>query len=680
MGLPRFWVNTSTLNLVIEDTDFVYKGLGPDINLTRTYNLNPGQSGMFGNGWRFRYDSEIAVTCNGGWLKKGSGQQLFYTGETCPVTPSYPITTTAPPGNPDSLALAGPDIWLLEDKETRWTYRYDFVKDLETGTDPLSFKTLQLTSITDQNGNQVQVVLNADATINYLQDAAGRRTTFTYDANRRCTRMVTPNGEQATYAYDARGNLVSSTDLLGNLTTYAYDAGNYMTSMTVGNKTTRFAYSGTGREKKLASVTDALGHVTTYSAAASGMDNVVSVRDPEGKITKFTSHDGKNTRIVDPLQYEALKGYAPTALNSYTTGLKTDITDRRGVPTSLVYDARNNLTATSIPQGIKRAFTYDLADNPVSKTVAHWGNSQTWQYAYDAKRNLTQITSPSLKQTVRTFDAKGQITSLRNANGKTFSFEHDAFGNPVKVTDPLGNTIQLTYDPWGINVTGVTDALGNTSHLEYDANRRLTKVIHPDNAAMTLTYDCCSLTAVTDENGNTTSIASNKLLSPVSVTNPLGHSTSLSYDTNNKLTAVQDPLGNRATISDDAGGRPVTLTNALDGTVLRQYDAEWNMTAVIDERGNTTSLEYDSNHLPTAETDPLGNIVRRIRDDAGRFTGIINSRNAFISFSRDADGRKTGKAYNGVSVPPPPMTITATSPNSRMVAERPPFFITMSTR
>jgi tetratricopeptide (TPR) repeat protein len=40
MGLPRYWINTATRSLVLSDTDFAYQGLGPPINLTRTYNSN----------------------------------------------------------------------------------------------------------------------------------------------------------------------------------------------------------------------------------------------------------------------------------------------------------------------------------------------------------------------------------------------------------------------------------------------------------------------------------------------------------------------------------------------------------------------------------------------------------------------------------------------------------------
>jgi len=78
LGLPNYLVNTSSLNLVVQDTDFAYDGLGPGISLKRTYNSQNTASGMFGNGWTFAYESKIENLCAGAILFKGSGAMLIY--------------------------------------------------------------------------------------------------------------------------------------------------------------------------------------------------------------------------------------------------------------------------------------------------------------------------------------------------------------------------------------------------------------------------------------------------------------------------------------------------------------------------------------------------------------------------------------------------------------------------
>ena len=48
LGLPNYWVNTSNLNLVIVDRISGYKGLGPALQFTLTYNSRSGENGRFG--------------------------------------------------------------------------------------------------------------------------------------------------------------------------------------------------------------------------------------------------------------------------------------------------------------------------------------------------------------------------------------------------------------------------------------------------------------------------------------------------------------------------------------------------------------------------------------------------------------------------------------------------------
>ena len=58
--------------------------------------------------------------------------------------------------------------------------------------------------------------------------------------------MTTPDGRTATFAYDSSANLIQTVDLLGTVTTYQYDANNYLTALTVGDKTARFTYYSNG--------------------------------------------------------------------------------------------------------------------------------------------------------------------------------------------------------------------------------------------------------------------------------------------------------------------------------------------------------------------------------------------------------------------------------------------------
>jgi tetratricopeptide (TPR) repeat protein len=54
-GMPRLLVNTTYLTFVLEDIDLSYSGLGPKVEIKRTYNSSTLWEGVFGRGWTFSY-------------------------------------------------------------------------------------------------------------------------------------------------------------------------------------------------------------------------------------------------------------------------------------------------------------------------------------------------------------------------------------------------------------------------------------------------------------------------------------------------------------------------------------------------------------------------------------------------------------------------------------------------
>ena len=325
---------TSSLNLFIEDTVFSYQGLGPWIRMTQSDNADPSQSGMFGKGWSFAYESSTSQTCTEATLKKGSGATLKYTATLCsggnPATP--PVEATPPEGQHDRLTWYG-EYWLLVEKATFRTYRYDKV----SGT-----SRYLLSSITDANGNAVQITYNTDKTIKKITDAASRATTFSYDSSKRCTAMTTPDGRQATYHYDANGNLSGTTDLAGYATVYTYDGNNYLATMAAAGKTMSFSYDESGGYKLIASVTNAGGKTTQYQVGL-GSPRTIQSTDPRGGITTYGSSNNLTSTVTNPLNQ--------TTSTSYSMGHPATSTNALGGVTQTEYDARGNLTKLTDPLG-----------------------------------------------------------------------------------------------------------------------------------------------------------------------------------------------------------------------------------------------------------------------------------------------------------------------------------------
>lgn len=640
-GLPHYSVNTSLLNLVIEDTDFGCQSYGHDEALRRVWNMLPS-SGMFGNGWSFAYESSLVAkpyTSGGATLTLGSGQTAAYSvassSGTGTVTVNYTRDTA---GRGPTLtgvidAATGAGYYTLTDKETKLTQRYDYVGD--ASGDHL----YRLSSITDSNGNAISLSYNGNGRIATLTDASNRQTVFTYDSNNRCTGISTFDGRSASYQYDTAGNLTQSVDLAGNVIAYAYDGNNYPTAMTVAGKTTSFTYATDSHGNLyLSAVTEPNGTVWRY---AFGSNGTTQVTEPGGGVRAYGNSNGRTTAVTDPLNHTATTVY--NALY-----LPTSITDPQGNTTSLAYDNDGNLATAIDPAGNTTTYTYDANWNLTSITDA-LGHKTS--YLYDTRDNLIAKTTPLGLTTLYLVDDRGRVMWIIPPDGSaSYGFGYDDHGNLTSITDPLGNATHFAFDAQGLNLSGVTDALGHTTAYSYDANRRLTGVVRPDQTSIQYGYDPFSLMSILDAGGNTTRLQRDPVQQITSVTDPLGNVTQFAYNDDGDMISTTDPLGRAATVGYDAAHRPTSSINPLNSTVDFGRDANGNLTSLTDERGKTTAMTYDSLGALADVRDPLNKNTTITRDALGRISSVANARGGIVSFLYDADGRLTGKKYDNSSV------------------------------
>jgi RHS repeat-associated protein len=614
------------------------------MSMTRTYNSNNTKSGMFGQGWTFSYESDLATnTCNGNTpavLHQGSGNYLSFskTAQVCPSSSGssdfqVAATPASPPGNFDKLtyfytAASKTDYWIHEAKNDFTKSRFDF---LLAGT---TVPTWLLTSITDTNNNVVHIAHDPNGKITTITDAPGRITSFVYDANGHCTSMTLPNGKSVSYTYDSSGHLSTTIDLAGNQTLYGYDADGYMTSMTVGSKTTTFTYDASVTPKRLATVTNAMGKTQSYQKGSTAAGNVaIDASYYAANSTGSGQCRPAGTGTKDPLGFTTSKTYtAPTytgGLLTSTGGLLASYTDSLGLTQSMTYDVNGNLTAFQFrPEYPSMTFAYDVNFDPIS-VITPVGDVFSLQH--DDSHNLTAVTFPSGNIETLSY-SQGLLSSQTDALSNVTSFSYDTVGNLTSVTDPLLNTWSKTYDADGLLQLSDTDPLGNKTSYAYDDLHRLTGITHADGSKKTFVYDCCSMTGVIDENGNETAIARNALLQPVSRTDALGNTTTYTYDATNNLIGVARPNGSAVSVLPDQLYRPSTITDSLSGTKIMAYDGDWNLTSLTDERGKATTFSY-MDAMPWKTADPLGNTTTTLWDGSGRLWYWGNARSGNILYS-----------------------------------------------
>lgn len=626
LGLPNYWINTATLNLILEDRIYAYFGLGPAVELVLTYNASSPVRGMFGKGWMFSYESSIQETGGQVFLRRGSGQVLRFRRGSTPGTEQAPSEAAPVSGSFDRLLDYGSH-WLYLPRHTHLLLRYD-KKPGDQGC--------PLTSIADFDGNEVRFRYNGNGTLGTIVDAAGRETSLSFNADGLCTGMRLADGRTARFTYDAGHSLARATDFQGIASSYTYDPAGRMVSMVVGEdrKTTVFAYAGGSSGAQISTVTDAAGNVTRYRMDAPGK---VSVTDPEGNTTTYHSSEGRTERIVDPA--------GGTRLFEFEHGLLVKFQDANGNVSRRGYDERGNCTRLEDAEGGVDAYTFDAYDNLLTETNAL---GERVSFAYDARHHLISVTTPQQRVSRMAYDQRGQRISVANAAGSVTGYEYDTFGNVASITDALGNRTRFEYDEYGFVLRSVIDQDGHQTRFEYDRNDRVVAVHAPDGTSRTHTYGCCAGLSTTDEMGRKTSLVRSPLLSMLQSTDPLGNTTRFSYDRSNRLVGVTDPLGRRVRYGYDPAGHLVEVETPAGGKRNLQYDRTGALTAVVDEQGRRTSFSRDRNGRPRGVTDPANRTVTITRDAVGRITSVRNARGEATGYRYDADDNMVETSCNGV--------------------------------
>ena len=599
-GLPRLQVNLSNFNLVVQDTDFTYSGLGPSVFLQRTYNADDASEGVFGRSWSFNYGVAIEEQEGGSVnVRRESGKEDFFplvgcTSGTCTYSPPIWIH--------DELIKNPDGTFELHVKQTRLIQRFD--------------ATGRLVSIEDRNGNAVNLGYDAGGLLTTVTDAAARVTTFTYDANNRVSRVVDPLGRGVTFTYDASGNLIGDVDMAGNVVAYTYDTNSYMSSVTTPAGTWNIAnvpYDDPTFGLVVQSITDPLGHTTTYSTP--GLV-VVDVEDPNGIVWQYyPTGEGQLGSMTDPLGNS-------TQFSYNGAGDLTRVTDALGNATRFSWDARGNLTRITDPLGHWLDLTYDGDDN-LTQLVDPLSN--TYDYLYDTHDNLTQITDAAGGVTVLGYDGLGELTSISDARAKTTTLSYDAQGNLETMSTPLGKQTLYTYDGIG-RPTSVITPRGVTRSFQWDGIDRLTKVTYPDASEVAFTYGCCQLQSVTGPNG-TLSFTYDGANRPLSYTDVWGNTIGYGLDPGGRLTELTYPDGKSVSYGYDDAGRLTQVTDWLSNTTTYGYDALGRLTRTDLANGSVALQSYDTASRLTALTNlaPDGSVISRyeyIYDALGNRTHV----------------------------------------------------------
>ncbi|MEV4764361.1 DNRLRE domain-containing protein [Micromonospora chokoriensis] len=485
------------------------------------------------------------------------------------------------------------------------------------------------------------------------------------------TEKTSPEGRKWIFSYEADGDLASVTDPMGTSTAtagdyttyYTYDASGQLDTAkdANGNSTKYSRYDANGYPQ---TITDALTRATTF------------VYDVRGQVTQVTDALGKNTTQAYDTFGRPLDSRTPKdqAAGVYITN---------PAPT---YDANDNVTQSTAPNGAVSTAFYDAADqltwtkapvdvagDPERKTSFTYDKVGNLRTTTEPKGNLPEA-NPADYRTTNAYDEIYQLVSVTNAKGDKITYQYDNVGNVEKVVDPRKNA--------------TTDTLDYTSTMTYDLAHRVTKTTDALGKFTSSTYDKDGLvTGSTDQLGNTTLGNLDRRGKPTEVKVPYKNvsgtisyrTTRYEYDQVGNTTKVISPQG-VATTDDPDDFAQVTVYDALNRVKETQSaydkdDARYNTadktTYSYDEVGrlatmsappsagqsvrNDTTYSYYDNGWTKSSSDPwdivtsydyneLGGQTARTLSSAG------GSSNRTMNWSYFPDGKLKSRSDDGVPV------------------------------
>ncbi|MBI2891654.1 MAG: hypothetical protein HYY13_12830 [Nitrospirae bacterium] len=206
--------------------------------------------------------------------------------------------------------------------------------------------------------------------------------------------------------------------------------------------------------------------------------------------------------------------------------------------------------------------------------------------------------------TTYSYDDLGRLIAKLSPEGTT-TYEYDELSRITKITDPYDRVLALSYQP---------SALSPDSRLP-TADSRLSSITDPLGRTTSFTYDDLGrLTSVTDPLGGLTQIipgpADDK---PLFITDPLGHTTGFRYDNTGNVLEVVDALGGTTSYTysrlPTADSRLTTMTNSLSQTTSFGYDENGHLVRITNPLGQTRLLERSPDGLVLRDTRASGEVL-----------------------------------------------------------------------
>jgi RHS repeat-associated protein len=334
----------------------------------------------------------------------------------------------------------------------------------------------RMTALENEHGERCTFVLDALGTVVAQTFFDGRTETYSFDPCGQLIGIGKPDGTDVRYTYDAVGRTLTITagDLL--LARFEYDARERIITADSPAGAVQFEYNAVGGVTRESQG----GHVVELEYDAEG-NNVAQhyASGPAGKLR--LEYDLRRRLIGVSDDKRTLQRFEYDARDQLVRRISAGpVEERRG------HDNRGRMVEQEVRADdgttlVRRVYRYDAADGLVERADSRWGQVR---YRYDARDRLVEQARPALAPDAFTYDACGNLQTLRGAPLSSLAnrllatprrrYRYNANGLITDIQDARGTTA-LSYDPLE-RLVRVTSPAGVTTLYGYDAfTRRVVK-------------------------------------------------------------------------------------------------------------------------------------------------------------------------------------------------------------
>jgi RHS repeat-associated protein len=285
-----------------------------------------------------------------------------------------------------------------------------------------------------------------------------------------------------------------------------FDAGGRLAAVhwaTLDHPRIRYTWSASALE--IAQCTTAAACTGFYQIVFDASQRPVSVADVRGGRQAQYTWDPSGRLSVAKSPLEVAKGWPGTRYEYGLLGVLTALTTSEGERIEYAYQSGGRIfTVTQIGEGNPvHRFDFSAAGSDhIYRT--HYTNplGARTRLHFDPEYRLREIEFVETGER-RSFTWSGlrpATVTLESGATTTYSYAGD---DPVAIADAAGNTIQIAYQPGGLDqqsprsraIARIEDAMGLVEERSYDGSGRLIAVTNGEGESVDLTYHSTSLVA-----------------------------------------------------------------------------------------------------------------------------------------------------------------------------------------